>query len=91
MRANHAAALSRHLTPPAIAARLSVAEETVRGWIASGELTAVNVASRGCRRPRYRVDPADLEMFLAARRPNAPPPVRPPRRRQNESGIIQFY
>jgi len=54
----------RHLTPPAIAKRLGVAEETVRGWIASGELRAANLARRGCVRPRYRVDPADLTRII---------------------------
>jgi hypothetical protein len=73
-----------------IAARLGVAPETVIGWIRGGELIASNVAKRSCRRPRYRVDPADLEAFLAARRPNAPftPKVR---RRRQENGVIAFY
>ena len=83
--------LDRHLPPPAVANRLGVAEETVRGWITSGELRAANLARRGCARPRYRVDPADLEAFLAARRPGAPPAARSARRRAKESGIIAFY
>ncbi len=81
----------KHLTPPKIAARLGVAEETVRHWITSGELHAANLARRGCIRPRYRVDPADLEAFLAARRPDAPPTAMPTRRRKQESGVIEFY
>jgi excisionase family DNA binding protein len=81
---------NRHLTPPMVAARLGVAAETVIGWIRDGELRAANVARRGCRRPRYRVDPADLEAFLAARRTNAPPPVRAARRKQ-DGGVIAFY
>jgi hypothetical protein len=83
-------AQSRHLTPPKIATRLGVAPETVIGWIRDGELIASNVAKRSCRRPRYRVDPADLEAFLATRRPNAPSTSRARRRRQ-ESGVIAFY
>lgn len=89
-RVTHAAA-PRHLTPPAIAARLGVAEETVRAWIVAGELPAADVARRGCRRPRYRVDPADLAAFLAARRPDAPPAAKKTQRRTKETGIIQFY
>jgi len=81
----------RYLTPPAIAARLGVAEETVRGWITGGELPAANLARRDCVRPRYRVDPADLEAFLAARRPGAPPPTKQVRRRKQEAGVIEFY
>jgi excisionase family DNA binding protein len=82
---------TRYLTPPAIAARLGVAEETVRLWITSGELPAANVAKRSCRRPRYRVAPEDLETFLAARRPNAKLAATPTRRRKQESGVIAFY
>ncbi|MGH7169367.1 MAG: helix-turn-helix domain-containing protein [Gemmataceae bacterium] len=82
----------RHLTPPAIAARLGVAAETVIGWIRSGELPAANVAKRGCRRPRYRIAPEDLEAFLATRRPDAPArAAKPSRRRKQESGVIQYY
>jgi len=82
----------RHLTPPAIADRLGVAAETVISWIRSGELPAANVARRGCRRPRYRVDPADLAAFLAARRPDAPPPTaKAARRRRQQAGVIEFY
>jgi hypothetical protein len=80
----------RHLTPPKIAARLGVAPETVIGWIRDGELIASNVAKRSCRRPRYRVDPADLEAFLASRRPNSPATTKAARRKQ-ERGVIAFY
>lgn len=81
----------RHLTPPAIAARLGVAEETVRSWITGGELRAANVARRGCQRPPYRVDPADLEAFLAARRPDAPPTAKSAHRRKHQDRVIEFY
>lgn len=84
-------ALQRHLTPPAIAGRLGVAAETVIGWIRSGELAAANVARRGCRRPRYRVAPENLKAFLAARRPDAPPPRTRPQRRRKKEAVIEFY
>ena len=68
------------LTPPAIAAQLGVTPETVRGWIVAGQLRAVNLASRGCRRPRYRIAPEWLDDFLASRTVT-PPPKRTRRRR----------
>jgi len=82
----------RHLTPPEVAKRLHVAEETVRAWIVAGELPAANLARRGCVRPRYRIDPSDLAAFLAARRPDATPePSRGKHRRRQAEGVIEFY
>jgi hypothetical protein len=85
------AEITKHLTPPAIARRLGVAAETVIGWIRSGELIGSNVAKPSCTRPRFRVDPTDLAAFLAARRPDAPPAVKPARRRKQMAGVIEFY
>lgn len=50
----------RYLTPPEIAARMRVKVATVRGWIVSGELVAMNLSAG---RPKYRVRPKDLETF----------------------------
>jgi excisionase family DNA binding protein len=82
----------RYLTPPAIARRLGVSRDTVLGWIASGELRALNVAPRSSRRPRWRIAPEDLAAFELARAANAPPPATPRRRRaKTEAGVIPFY
>ena len=48
-----AAADSDMLTPPQVARRYGVSPDTVRAWIASGELRAVNVGKG--KRPRHRV------------------------------------
>ena len=85
-----APAPSRFLTPPAIANRLAVTPETVLGWIRSGELKAVNVAQRSCRRPRFRVDPIDLEIFLQGRQAVSTPKTPAPRRQRNPD-VIQFF
>lgn len=52
----------------------------VSAWVRSGELAAANLAGPG-QRPRYRIAPAALEAFLAARS------VRRPPRRRRASGI----
>jgi hypothetical protein len=57
------------LTAPQAAKRLAVAPEKVRGWIESGELAATNAALQGSSRPRWRIDPKDLEDFRRARKP----------------------
>lgn len=77
-------------TPPKVARRYCVAPETVLAWIRSGELHAIDVARRGCRRPRYRISEADLVEFEASRA--VQPPAQPVRRRRSAlAGIKQYY
>ena len=57
-----------------VARLLATSRERVRGWIASGELAAVNIGTHS--RPRYRVMPDDLDSFLLVRR-TTPPEARP--------------
>ncbi len=53
----------RCLTPPELAARWHCKPETVIAAIRRGELLAFNLASPGCRRPRYRISPEAIEEF----------------------------
>lgn len=58
-----------------------VSKGTALGWIHSGQLVATVVSERpDSRRPRYRVDPADLAAFLASRRTR--PPAKAGRRKR---------
>ena len=82
-------ALRPMLTVKAVAERLAVDPDTVRGWIASRELAAVNV-SKGRHKARWRVDPGELARF-EQRRSNGPPPVRPRRRRRRQPEVIQYF
>ncbi|MEZ6097852.1 MAG: helix-turn-helix domain-containing protein [Pirellulaceae bacterium] len=68
---------NQYQTVPSLAKELGVNADKVRGWIASGELLAVNVGNR--TRPRWRIAPQARDAFLAARAASPPPP---PRRRQ---------
>jgi excisionase family DNA binding protein len=52
------------LNVPEVAERLDVGEETVRRWIRSGDLAALDL---GGRRAGYRIRESDLEAFLQAR------------------------
>jgi hypothetical protein len=79
----------RTWTPPEFAKWLRVAEEKVLGWIRAGELRAVNVAARNCRRPRYRIDQLAIDEFLAARTVN--PPLKMARRGRQLTEIIAYY
>ena len=79
----------KYLTPPQIAARLGVAVKTVREWCSSGELRSCNLAARGRMRPRIKVSPTDLEIFLE-RRSAGPQPNPTRRRRKKESDLIEY-
>ena len=78
----------RLLTPPAVAQRLGVDPARVIGWIRAGRLRAINL-SDGELRPRFRIDPADLDDFLRAREVVARP--KPQRRRRKDPNVIEFY
>jgi hypothetical protein len=51
-----------------LARMVAVGQNTVLGWIKSGELAAFNVAPRQAKRPQWRIDPAAWESFVASRK-----------------------
>lgn len=68
---------------------LGVSGETVRAWIARGELVAVNVSlNRSSRKPRYRIRESDLSVFLEGR---ATWQQKPQRRSKSPVGRIPQY
>ena len=77
------------LTPNAVAERLALDVDAVRGFIATGQLAAVNVG-RGTRKPRWRIDPLDLDRFLETRR-TAPTPKPSPRRRAVAAERVRYF
>jgi excisionase family DNA binding protein len=82
---------NRFLSPPQLARRLGVGETKVLGWIKSGALRAVNLASNVLGRPRYRVSPEALAEFLAGR--VAEPPEAPARQSRScrPTGWVERY
>jgi transposase len=81
----------RAYTPPEIAKKYGVHPTKVIHWIKTGELVGVDMATRPGGRPRYRVTPADLELFLQ-RRQACTQTVAPQRRRRRQGGdVIKFY
>ena len=76
--------MSKHyLTVAAVAAHIGLTAPPVLALIHSGEIPASNVSS-GTQRPRWRVDPDDLALWLTSRqaRPQARPTPRITRRRR---------
>jgi hypothetical protein len=75
-------------TIPELAGLLRKRPSTIRGWIRSGQLPALNLATRRGGRPRLIILPHHLTEFEKSRR--AAPP-KPPRRRRTPAGQIDFY
>ncbi|NQU21955.1 MAG: helix-turn-helix domain-containing protein [Candidatus Nealsonbacteria bacterium] len=77
------------LSPPAVAKLYGVKADTARGWIYSGELPAIDVSSRGSKRPRFRIDPDDLPAFELRR--SVVPAKKATRRRRQQAGITEYF
>jgi excisionase family DNA binding protein len=82
--------MSSTLSVRDVCERYGVGEHTVLGWIASGELRAVNVGRHlGTKKPRWRITQEALAAFEMARTQTPPPPKT--RRRNQPAGVIEFY
>ena len=82
--------LRSKLTPPQLAEKWGISPEKVLGWIRSGELRAVNAASRRDGRPRFLIDVDDIAAFEERRAVHSTPRVA---RKKNhpERNIIEFF
>ena len=58
------------LTPPQLAKQWGISDRKVLDWIESGELRAINAATRPDGRPRYLIDGRDVEAFERRRAVN---------------------
>ena len=76
-------AADQPMTVPEVAKFLRVRPDKVLSWIRTGRLRGYNVAERENGRPKYRVNPDDLEAFATLRVPFQAPPIgRPVGRRR---------
>jgi hypothetical protein len=81
-------AAARGYTPNELAHVLRVSPDRIRGWIAAGELGAINLARHRCGKPRYVILPQHLAEF-ERRRAAAPPPK--PAMRIKRTDIVDYY
>lgn len=65
---------NRPMMVPEVAKFLRVRPDKVLSWIRSGRLRGYNVAEHETGRPKYRVNPEDLEAFMLMRVPIQPTP-----------------
>ncbi len=77
------------ISPNQLSKQLGIRPQKVLGWIARGELQAVNLADHTGGRPRWKILPEALEAFLAGRQ--SLPAVAPARRRKRLVGIKEYY
>ncbi len=80
----------RNLRPSEIAATEGVKVEKVLSWIRSGQLLATNMATNLGGRPQWRIDPADLAAFKAARASKNMVPAAVQRRPRTTPGVRQY-
>ena len=76
------------LTTADVASRLSVGGDQVVSLIHAGRLRAVNVSTG--RKPRWRIGPADLDVFLAAQSHRPAQPVAR-RKKLKPVGVTEFF
>jgi len=81
------------MTVQAVAADMLVDQERVLAWIHAGELQAVNVASPGACRPRWRILRTALDEFMTARRNKKPEPETqaPQRKRRQQESYVKYF
>jgi hypothetical protein len=70
-----------------LAARYRVSPDRVRGWIARGELLAVNRRDVRCGRPSWVILPEALAAFERGRQSATPPK----QKRRKRSHAIDYY
>jgi hypothetical protein len=84
--------IRQKLTPPQLAKLWGISSEKVLGWIASGQLRAINAASHlNSPRPRFLIDKADIAAFEAQRSTQPEVPARRRRRRPSDANVIKFF
>ena len=81
--------LAVYLSPSDIAVSRGINVVKVLTWIKTGELRAINVATQTGRLPRWRISPAELEAFDAARA--AVPQIPVTRRPRRKAGHVVEY
>ena len=79
-------------TVPVLAKMWGVSPSKITAFVRSGELRAINLATKLGGRPRYRIDRADIEAFERARQvvPDGGKSA-PRRRRRIQPGITKFF
>lgn len=86
-------ASKQKITPPELAEIWGVSPAKVLALIKSGQLRAINLATRHGGRPRYAIDLADVEAFERARLvvPDCGDQRQQPTRRPQPDGTREYF
>jgi transposase len=77
-------------TPPKLAKRWGVSTDKILSFIRSGELRAIDGATKRGGRPRYLIDERDIVDF-EERRAVMTHATRPKKNRKSQTDVIQFF
>lgn len=77
------------LTIAQAAEKMVIAPGKILGWIASGELAAIDISASRNQRPRWRIDPESLDQFLLSRR--STPPAKPAKAKRRKAAKVTQY
>lgn len=84
--------MSKRFTPPQLARAWGIDPHKILSWVRSGELVAVNLATRPGGRPRYRISEDAVTAFEARRSAQVQPTaMRQTRRKKADDGVIEFF
>lgn len=78
------------VTPPELARAWGISPEKVLAWIRSGELRAVNAATRVGGRSRFLIDLDDVEAF-EQRRAGIARPVKQSAPRRRQTDVTEYF
>ena len=84
-------AIPTKITPRALARRYRVSPDKVLGWIRSGELRAINVATKPGGRPRFLIDEKDIAAFEERRAAVQVQAGSVRHKRRRTPDVIQYY
>lgn len=76
---------------PILAKEWGVSSSKITAFIKSGELRAINVATRPNQRPRYLIDRADIESFERSREVQPSTPTTQKLRRRSSPDTKEFF
>jgi predicted DNA-binding transcriptional regulator AlpA len=79
----------RGYTPEEVARLFRVGSDTIRTWIRSGKLGAINTARILCGKPRFVILPEHLAAFERCNRVFVPP--KPTRRRRMPKDVVDYF
>ena len=84
--------MSKALSVQDVCERFGIGVHTVLGWIAAGELRAVNVGRTPVgKKPRWRITAEALAAFELARESGTPAPAKPRRKKVAAGEPLKFY